>query len=304
MIRAAMNKRRNLSSNDWLLISAYLDNQLSDSEKRQMEERLQTDLDCRQELDSLRRTSLLLRSMPVRRVPRNFTLSAQSLSKKLIPSFIGILRFSSAAAALLLVAAFALDLTQQPTLMVASKTAGDLQPAAVAMEAAKAPAAKAPMIIFWGAPAPAMGIYGKGGGGGGAEGSGLGGGGAAPGFYGIGGGGAAQPVPIPDIPPSVEVLPAPEIAPSAKIPLTETPQVQPTETEPQVQAAPAAEPLTGSGPILGVRSPEERGTADVVAEVPLRQPPARLVIPFRLIEIVLAILLAVTALPAWLLKRE
>ena len=80
-----MKNRRNLTSQDWLLLSAYLDNQLSEIEKRQVDERLQADPECRQALEALRRTSMLLRSLPVRRVPRNFTLSAQSAPKKLIP---------------------------------------------------------------------------------------------------------------------------------------------------------------------------------------------------------------------------
>ena len=292
-----MNTHRNLTSSDWLLLSAYLDNQLSEIEKRQVDERLQTDPDYRQTLDSLRRTSLMLSSLPVHRVPRNFTLKAQSLQPKLIPSFVSILRFSSAAAGLLLVAAFALDLTQKTPLMSVSKAAEDMQPA-VAMEAAKMPAAEAPegeapMIIFWGAPPQIMGAYGKGGGGGGAEGPGVGGGGAAPGFYGVGGGGGEVPK---------ESIP--QAAPLAEMPAPEIVEAQPPAVELQSQAALAPEPLTGSGPILGVRAPEERTAADEIVEVPLRQPAARPVIPFRLIEIALAVLLILTAIPAWLLKRK
>jgi hypothetical protein len=280
------------SSGDWQLFSAYLDNQLSDKEMCQVEERLRTDPDCRQTLELLRHTSLMLRSLPVRRVPRNFTLSAQSIQKKIIPSFSWVLRYSSAASALLLAAVFALDFMQKPPLMVASKTAADSQSAAVTMEAAKATSKEPPMIIFWGAPAPVMGAYGKGGGG--AEGPGLGGGGAAPVFSGIGGGGA-QPESIPNIAATSEKIPAAEGTPIIEMTVPKTVEgIQP----------PAIEPLTGSGPILGIRVPEERGTAAIVAEKPLRQPPAHVAIPFRLIEIVLAVLLAVTALPAWLLKRK
>jgi hypothetical protein len=290
------------SSGDWQLFSAYLDNQLSDKEMRQVEERLRTDPDSRQTLELLRRTSLMLRTLPVRRVPRNFTLSAHSFQKKIIPSFSWVLRYSSAASALLLAAVFALDFMQKPPLLVASKTAGDSQSAAIAMEVAKAPSKEPPMIIFWGAPAPVMGAYGKGGGG--AEGSGLGGGGAGPRFSGIGGGGA-QPESIPNIAATNEKIPAAEGTPVTEMTVPKTVEgIQPPAVEPQVQAMPAIEPLTGSGPILGIRVPEERGTAAIVAEKPLRQPPAQGAIPFRLIEIVLAVLLAVTALPAWLLKRK
>lgn len=307
-----MNKHRKISSGDWQLLSAYLDNQLSDKEKCQVDERLQTDTECRQTLELLRRTSSLLHSLPVRRVPRNFNLSAQSIQTRIIPSFIGVLRYSSAVAALLLIATFALNIIQRPPLMTASKAAEDMQPAAVAMEAAKvpaameaaeAPAAEAPMIIFWGAPPPVMGLYGKGGGG--AEGYGLGGGGATPGYYGIGGGGGAQPESIPNIAPTIEKVPSAEATPMTELTVPKTVEgIQPPAVELQVQAMPATEPLTGSGPILGVRAPEERGTANVLAEIPLRQPDVEAVIPFWLIEIVLAALLVVTAIPAWLLKRK
>ncbi len=188
-------------------------------------------------------------------------------------------------------------------MITASKAAGDMQPAAVAMEAAKAPATKAPMIIYWGAPPPVMGLYGKGGGG--AEGYGLGGGGAAPGYYGTGGAGEGQPENIPDVSPPIEEVPAVEAAPMAELAVPEMVEgIQPPAAETQPQAALVPEPLTGSGPILGIRAPEERGAADVAAEIPLRQPAAQMAIPFRLIEIVLAFLLVVTALPAWLLKRK
>ena len=180
-----MNKVWNLTSEDWQLLSAYLDNQISDKEKRRVDERLQSDPECRQGLETLRQTSMLLRSLPVRRVPRNFTLSAQPAPKKLIPIFVGVLRFSSAAAALLLMAAFALDFAQKPRTEMVSKAADEMQPAAAALQSPAQPAGEAPMIIFWGAPAPMMGAYGKGGGG--AEGPGVGGGGAATGFYGVGG---------------------------------------------------------------------------------------------------------------------
>ena len=299
-----MNKHRNLSSRDWLLLSAYLDDQLSEVEKRQMGERLQSDPECQMALDALKRTSSLLRSLPVRRAPRNFTLSEKSLPRKLIPSFVGILRFSSAAAALLLVAAFALDLAQRTPLMSVSRAAEDTQQA-VAMESAKMPVAEvpeAPMIIFWGAPAPMMGAYGKGGGGGGAEGPGVGGGAPATSFYGVGGGAAEEA--LPEAAPMVEELPAFQPTPYAEMPAPEVIEEQQPVTEMQPQAAIVPEPLTGSGPILGVRPSEESAAADAIIEVPLRQPPTQPVIPFRLIEIILAALLILTAIPAWLLKRK
>jgi hypothetical protein len=189
--------------------------------------------------------------------------------------------------------------------MSGSRTAEDVQPA-VAMEAAKmlaaeAPADEAPMIIFWGAPAPIMGAYGKGGGG--AEGPGAGGGGAAPGFSGIGGGAASEEA-VPEAAPFVEELPSAQATPYAEMPAPEVFEAQPSVTELQAQPEIVPEPLTGSGPILGVRTSEEKTASDEVAELPLRQPADLTVFPFRLIEIVLAALLILTAIPAWLLKRK
>jgi hypothetical protein len=230
----------------------------------------------------------------------------KSLPKRSIPSFFGILRFSSAAAAILLTAVFALDFTQSSLLLSANRSAEDAQTALV-MESAKIPAAEAPeaespMIIFWGAPAPMMGAYGKGGGGGGAEGSGFGGGAPATSFFGIGGG-AAEEV-LPEAAPLVEELPAAQATPSADMPAPDVFKNQQTETEVQPQTALVPEPLTGSGPILGVRPPEERVSADSVIETPLRQPLSEKVPPLRLIEIVLAAIVLLTAIPAWLLRRK
>ena len=171
------------------------------------------------------------------------------------------------------------------------------------MPAAEVPEGEAPMIIFWGAPAPMMGAYGKGGGGGGAEGPGIGGGAPETSFYGVGGGGAAEEA-LPEAAPLAEEAPAAQPTPSAEMPAPEVIEEQQPETEMQPQAAIVPEPLTGSGPILGVRPSEESAAADDVVETPLRQPPAQPVIPFRLIEIVLAALLILTAIPAWLLKRK
>ncbi len=289
-----MNKHTILSSGDWLLLSAYLDDQLSKAEKRQMDERLQTDPEYCEALENLRRTSSLLRALPVRRAPRNFTLSKRYLPKRSIPSLFVLLRFSSAAAGLLLIAAFALDLTQNAPSLSLNRTAENAQPA-VAMESAKisaaeTPAVEPPMIIFWGAPAPMMGAYGKGGGGGGAEGSGLVGGGAAASSYGVGGGVAEDVIP--------------EAAPSAEMPAPDVIEEQKPGTETRPQTALVPEPLTGSGPILGVKPAEGGAAADNVAETPLRQLPAKPIIPFRLIEIVLAALMILTAIPAWLLRRK
>ncbi len=157
------------------------------------------------------------------------------------------------------------------------------------------------MIIFWGAPAPLMGVYGKGGGG--AEGYGMGGGGAEPGFYGIGGGGDALTENIPEAAPSAEEVPAVEVVPPTEMAAPEAVEgMRPLGAESQTTLVP--EPLTGSGPILGVRSPQEQEISGAGSEMPLRQPPVQAEIPFNLIKIILAFILVVTAIPAWLIKKK
>lgn len=61
------------------LLSLYLDDALSESERAALEGRLQTDAELRGELESLREAVSLLRTLPPRRAPRNFTLSASQV---------------------------------------------------------------------------------------------------------------------------------------------------------------------------------------------------------------------------------
>ena len=52
----------NLSSHDWLKVSAYLDRQLSPRDQAQLEERLQKEPELRSTLDDLRQMQAVLRS--------------------------------------------------------------------------------------------------------------------------------------------------------------------------------------------------------------------------------------------------
>ncbi len=57
------------------LLSAYLDQQATPAERAHIDAHLQQCMQCRAELDSLRRTVLLLQALPRVAVPRAFTLS-------------------------------------------------------------------------------------------------------------------------------------------------------------------------------------------------------------------------------------
>jgi hypothetical protein len=62
---------------EWETLSAYLDNELNAKESNLLEARVQADSELRNALESLRNTREFLRSLPVQRAPRNFTLTAE-----------------------------------------------------------------------------------------------------------------------------------------------------------------------------------------------------------------------------------
>jgi hypothetical protein len=300
-----------LSSRQWQLLSAYLDDQLTQKEKGQVEELLQQSADAREALAAMRRTHMILRALPLRKAPRNFTISSQSVKKPVIPTFNALLRFSSALAALLLVAVLTLDFIGLSPSVPIARMAEDAASEMLAMKALTAEAGEEPQIIFWGGPGPMMGAYGKGGGGGDyvfpyAIGGGAedpGGGAEGPGF-GIGGG---APDYIPPVFPMPEAVPLEEgtaLEEETLLPAEEEPSVESEPIRPMPEVLPASEPLTGSGPILGVRPLEEQGKVrtQLGEEIPAR----RTVLPvsLRTIEIILAALLVLTAIPAWLLRRK
>ena len=100
-----MSKRQNFLP-DIELLSAYLDNQLSPHQRAVLEARLRREPGLSSELDSLRNTRQMLRSLPKLRAPRNFTLSAQTYQKGAparLPAFFGAVSALSSALLILLV---------------------------------------------------------------------------------------------------------------------------------------------------------------------------------------------------------
>ena len=59
-----------LNGNDLELLSAYLDGALSDEERAALEARLQSDAALRRELDRLRATVALIKTLPTLSTPR------------------------------------------------------------------------------------------------------------------------------------------------------------------------------------------------------------------------------------------
>ncbi len=99
-----------MNSRDIELLSAYLDGQLGPSDSARIESRLNSDPNMRAALDDLRQARSLLRKLPQRRAPRNFTLTRQMAGLKAPePRAYPTLRLAAVLAALLFVVSFAVN---------------------------------------------------------------------------------------------------------------------------------------------------------------------------------------------------
>jgi len=234
--------RKVLSSKDWELISSYLDDELTPREKVRVEERLNTRSEYREALEGLQRTKAILHKAPVHKVPRNFTLTAAMVPPLKAPRWTFTMQWSSAVAALVAVFMFAYQLVpglSTGAMRTASEEAAN-EPSLNAMEmAAPAAAAEAdgsPNIIYWGGPPAPITAYGKGGGGGcGAPGDMC--------------GGAADSGPIGG---GSDTIPTQFLQTPVPNPLPDL------QTGPLITPAPT-QPVTGTGPVLGVRPTDEQG---------------------------------------------
>jgi hypothetical protein len=98
----------NLNFRDVEQLSAYLDGKLSQADVARLETKLQNDPALASTLEALRQTRTVLRRLPQRRVPRNFTLSrAQAGVKAPTPRYAPFFQWASALAMLFLFFSFA-----------------------------------------------------------------------------------------------------------------------------------------------------------------------------------------------------
>ncbi|HVN16624.1 MAG TPA: hypothetical protein VMT73_12840, partial [Anaerolineales bacterium] len=89
-------------------LSAYLDGKLSQADSTRLEARLKSDPNLHAIMDDLSQTRALLRKLPSRRAPRNFTLTPKMAGvKPPLPRAYPVLRFATSAASVLLVFSFA-----------------------------------------------------------------------------------------------------------------------------------------------------------------------------------------------------
>ena len=72
-----------ITPRDWETLSAYLDDQLSAPERRELENRLGNNPELNQGLEELRQTRMILRSLPKLRAPRNFTLTPSMAGQRM-----------------------------------------------------------------------------------------------------------------------------------------------------------------------------------------------------------------------------
>jgi len=91
-----------MNQRDLELLSAYLDGQLKPSDSALLKSRLSSDPNLRAVLDDLRTARGLLRQLPPRRAPRNFTLTRKMVGQNPpMPRAYPLFRFATALATLL-----------------------------------------------------------------------------------------------------------------------------------------------------------------------------------------------------------
>jgi hypothetical protein len=73
--------KNQITSRDYELLSAYLDNQLDTRERARLESRLKLEPELRRELHELDETRLLMHSLPRLRAPRNYFISAETIAR-------------------------------------------------------------------------------------------------------------------------------------------------------------------------------------------------------------------------------
>ncbi len=103
-----------MNQRDVELVSAYLDGQLKPSDSARLEARLKTDRELVSVMDDLRAARNLLRQLPQRRAPRNFTLTRKMVGQNPpMPRAYPIFRFATALATLLFFFTFGLNFAAQ-----------------------------------------------------------------------------------------------------------------------------------------------------------------------------------------------
>ncbi len=100
-----------MKQRDIELLSSYLDGQLSSADGARLEARLRTDPEMRSVLQDLRGARSLLRQLPMRKAPRNFTLTPKMVGKNPpLPRSYPVFKFTAALASIMLFFTYALNI--------------------------------------------------------------------------------------------------------------------------------------------------------------------------------------------------
>jgi hypothetical protein len=240
-----------ISPQDWQRLSEYLDGQLEQSDRHEVEKMLAESIEWKDASQDLKQVRFALHHAPKRRAPHNFTISAAQAAairkpRKSIWLFRVSSAFSTALALLFLVLGFSLKALPQAVPLAAAPAA--LSPA---MDKAAVNDATTPIpVIIWGSPDTNNYLYSSGN----TSAAGMGRGGG----YGGGGGGAADAGSA-----EMSSAEAKAVPPAASAPMTSAEQPDSTRSfQPEATAAPEAQtlsaqvlqPVTGTGPILGIQS--------------------------------------------------
>jgi hypothetical protein len=90
------------SDRDWLLLSRHLAGALSFHQAASLEKRLASEPDLRKAMEQLKRTRMLLTSLPEKEIPHNFTIKAGQTASKQVPRLFPTFRFATVVSSLLL----------------------------------------------------------------------------------------------------------------------------------------------------------------------------------------------------------
>ncbi len=91
-----------ISTHDYELISAYLDNQLSNRDRAQFDARLKADPELRKALGEISQTRMLMRNLPKLRAPHNYFIRPTAVPVRRTHSFAPVFGIVSAVASVLL----------------------------------------------------------------------------------------------------------------------------------------------------------------------------------------------------------